>query len=1469
MAEQAGGGRLKSVVKRLLPKSMVKEHGEFSLDGEDEVKDTVGDLPHSESGFSRTARRSSLQRAHSFILDKGVKAKSRWSKFSASTLDLSTFSSHDLEVQVTSGGRLRLGSAPDFETERLSEKSSSETKTLKGGKQKSGEKESGEKKRFAKRAKASATNQQQLTNSSADLSLSTLSLGEQQVCAVAEAPAREGTDAEAAGRSSQCWLGRRTVRALSETTVEPKETRSGAPSPNQHDWGRRMLGSLRRKKPRPPPQPPPKATTPVAAADSFESDVQDEPQCVGSPSMHEDFLRATMRIFLVVSPPVGGRMNQARSRSLTHLDALDGARAGEAGSRSAGGTAAVPSTDASPCATPGRDFQHSALEAAAALLRQPPPTPSMDDLNQRLVVPSNDPSRDRRRTLARSQVSSSEFFSISFEGVEVEENLRTEFIPATKGMLLVDALAEACDRRKLEINSMDVFLDTNRKPLHISAVDTHSLGGKHLLICAKGSGPSRLARNPSCTSQPSLRKTSGGSYKGKGTRFFSASTEDATYAAEQHGHFEFKIPLSKQSSSKQPWSSIFGANKQQQQDNKCMDLLVDQLNIFSRFGCVDKSCSVPSSMSSSTCDHERFFLNLYDMEDDWRDLVHGCEDLSEKIVQQQTAIWELVQTELSYIHILGVVRDLFIACLRHLQAENLLEHVDPSRLFSNISDIYLVNVSFWLNHIQPMVDRSRATKQLFNPSLMLAGFLKFDELFAPYTRYCSDQQDQCQQYCRENMQTSELFMAYLAWCEAQRECKRLRLLDILVKPMQRLTKYSLLLKAILKNTDDTDQRMDLLLMIKHVDHFVSSVNTSLRMQQDEEKLRVIAARINSYEVMEIKDDDLEKLVKAHSELNLNTPMPGCTSSQFRQLVFEGGLILKEHAKSKVTKTEVHGLLFTDILLLSKVTNAGKKQPENYKVVRQPFVVDRLQMVDIVRDSQPGLGVVYLNEYQTTVAAFTLFSNDKATSIKVWAEKIRKTQHAYKQAKSAAKAAETAAALAAGMMHPDMTDDGIEDTGHYLAFSSRSQSSSRMLSLNHSQSICSESMEITDASSFNQSRGVSLEMEAGRGSSISSDEGSSGGELKLTFTPPHGNTPSPRIEKRSPMRSPNMLGVQHIRHGGGQSLPNLSLSESPSSGMTSPVNLPQKGTNSLLSVPTSKGLSPQRGVSYPPPSPRALRRSYAVPQSRNPPLMKSRHVLGVRSANDSDAAADSLLINEISTSKECSSSSNLKFEEESPGMRAYRQVFNAKRQVRTADGRRYHTAGVIDDLKKLDIKDASIHKRLSWNCGANSAGMQPLGACARNSTVSADSVQSSSGVSSSTGSQPLLYQNESTDSKIMAQAEGQPPTSPLPALKVCPATPLLKAVEDELGALESDTNMFSTVEDIVEAFNIEVIQNMGSTESGSEPNFAHQLPPSVSPAVRRSECSLSGPPPIVPPRSRNNSSNSDKSDLCSKMDSTDV
>lgn len=59
-------------------------------------------------------------------------------------------------------------------------------------------------------------------------------------------------------------------------------------------------------------------------------------------------------------------------------------------------------------------------------------------------------------------------------------------------------------------------------------------------------------------------------------------------------------------------------------------------------------------------------------------------------------------------------------------------------------------------------------------------------------------------------------LLYLQWAEAQKQCNRLKLTDLLVKPMQRLTKYSLLLQAILKTTDDNRQRRHVLEMVKYL-----------------------------------------------------------------------------------------------------------------------------------------------------------------------------------------------------------------------------------------------------------------------------------------------------------------------------------------------------------------------------------------------------------------------------------------------------------------------------------------------------------------------------------------------------------------------------------------------------------------------------------------------------------------------------
>lgn len=58
------------------------------------------------------------------------------------------------------------------------------------------------------------------------------------------------------------------------------------------------------------------------------------------------------------------------------------------------------------------------------------------------------------------------------------------------------------------------------------------------------------------------------------------------------------------------------------------------------------------------------------------------------------------------------------------------------------------------------------------------------------------------EYMRGLLRDNELFRAYVTWAEKHQQCQRLKLSDMLAKPHQRLTKYPLLLKSVLRKTDE-------------------------------------------------------------------------------------------------------------------------------------------------------------------------------------------------------------------------------------------------------------------------------------------------------------------------------------------------------------------------------------------------------------------------------------------------------------------------------------------------------------------------------------------------------------------------------------------------------------------------------------------------------------------------------------------
>ena len=100
-------------------------------------------------------------------------------------------------------------------------------------------------------------------------------------------------------------------------------------------------------------------------------------------------------------------------------------------------------------------------------------------------------------------------------------------------------------------------------------------------------------------------------------------------------------------------------------------------------------------------------------------------------------------------------------------------------------------------------------------------FVQFEHQVCPsYQRYCmnySNALSYMEHQLRGNIQW-ELFVRH---CERDSRCKRLKLTDLLVAPMQHLTKYPLLLKTIRKKTFDHRERKLLQDAISNVEAAIS------------------------------------------------------------------------------------------------------------------------------------------------------------------------------------------------------------------------------------------------------------------------------------------------------------------------------------------------------------------------------------------------------------------------------------------------------------------------------------------------------------------------------------------------------------------------------------------------------------------------------------------------------------------------
>ncbi|XP_078696724.1 pleckstrin homology domain-containing family G member 5-like isoform X12 [Branchiostoma floridae x Branchiostoma belcheri] len=599
--------------------------------------------------------------------------------------------------------------------------------------------------------------------------------------------------------------------------------------------------------------------------------------------------------------------------------------------------------------------------------------------------PQKDFKLSKKKTARRHHTDdpSREFFTVKFDIADYE----TEIVPAVKGKTLRDALAGMMDRRGLTIDHVNIYLDQSSTPLPLH-FETYPLGGHSLHV--KGKEP--LKDSDTVLTKTGLHTAKGNVMTAK-LKTLSQSKEDPTGSRRSSGSQRSRKnimsilgssqdvgPLSPREGSDRSrtggrFSALF--NPGAPVANEKSEMLAEKLSMYAVYGLP----KLPSLIWFYNRDEDE---SIYELESSWTEIVEDKSTMTKKQMGQQEALWELVSTEVSYIKGIRVVVDLFMCCLINLQNEALLCEIDTEKLFSNIQEVEQCNSAFWQDHMCHVVTKARQRREPLKPSDMEEGFLEFEEMFQPYVKYCMEE-EACVAYMKDKFRDNDLFKQYVEWGENQKQCQRLKLGDLLVKPMQRITKYTLLLKAILKKTEEPSERESLVRMIDKVETFVTKVNTTLRQRHEQQRLANIIARIESYDAVEPGSDEVDRLLGEYCHIDLTAPMPGAGMKDKRYLLYEGGMKLKDGKDSKV---DVYGFLFTDMLLITKPIKRGS---EKFKVIKQPMIMDRIELKEL---KDPGsFLLVYLNEYKLATAAYMMQAGTPGQG-KTWIEAIRNARKNY-------------------------------------------------------------------------------------------------------------------------------------------------------------------------------------------------------------------------------------------------------------------------------------------------------------------------------------------------------------------------------------------------------------------------------------------------------------------------------------------
>ncbi|KJH41874.1 RhoGEF domain protein [Dictyocaulus viviparus] len=369
--------------------------------------------------------------------------------------------------------------------------------------------------------------------------------------------------------------------------------------------------------------------------------------------------------------------------------------------------------------------------------------------------------------------------------------------------------------------------------------------------------------------------------------------------------------------------------------------------------------------------------------------------LDEETKIRQEAYFEVITSEASYLRSLNILITHFMASQELMGSKSsfsVITNSERKHLFSNIFAVRDCSERL-LSDLETRLEQNLVLDDLC--SILLHHF---ETNFDVYVKYCSNQVDEFFTYkntkvyqertLRRLKAENPAFLEAVSKMESDRQCQGLDMRSFLMLPMQRVTRYPLLVYAILDRLQrEGDEYEVTTRALNAANKVVSECNEGARRMERTEQLLEVDSRLI------YKDSDLKKIALV---------------SNSRYLVKRGSLVQIIERKNKNILQgrqkirNVYIFLFSDIILVTKKKLNGTYECKDYAVRRyvdvQPLECDteRMQLSSINMRPHLFLCVFMRNAYGRQ--AELLLNAESETDRERWLSALRPPTSANPQEK---------------------------------------------------------------------------------------------------------------------------------------------------------------------------------------------------------------------------------------------------------------------------------------------------------------------------------------------------------------------------------------------------------------------------------------------------------------------------------------